>query len=135
VQGVWSWETTANEPLLFKFTGIAKPWFAAIKMPGSEQMKYLHEFFASIKWWELRPDDSLIETPSNDPAKYISASKNNEVAIVYLPVGGAVSIKIDIIKAEWFNPRTGQIQAAQATQNKFHAPDEKDWVLKLHLKK
>jgi hypothetical protein len=135
VQGVWSWETTANEPLLFKFTGIAKPWFAAIKMPGSEQMKYLHEFFAAIKWWELRPDDSLIETPSNDPAKYISASKNNEVTIVYLPVGGAVSMKIDIKKAEWFNPRTGQIQAAQATQNKFHAPDEKDWVLKLHLKK
>ncbi len=133
--GVWSWETEAKEPLIHGGTGIAKPWFAAMKMPGSEQMKYLHEFFASIKWWELRPDNSLVELPSNDPAKYISASKNNEVAIVYLPVGGEISIKTNIIKAEWFNPRTGQIQAAESTQNKFHAPDEKDWVLKLHLKK
>lgn len=135
VHGVWSWEIEAKEPLLHAGTGIAKPWHEAMKMPGSEQMKYLHEFFASVKWWELRPDDSLVEAQSNEPAKHISASRNNNVAMVYLPVGGEVIIKANVTNGEWFNPRTGQRQAAKSEQNKFRAPDEKDWVLKLNLKK
>ena len=132
--GVWSWETEPKEPLLHAGTGIAKPWHEAMKMPGSEQMKYMYEFFASIKWWELKPDDSLVEKQSNEPAKHISISKNYELAVAYLPVGGEVTIKTKFTKSEWFNPRTGQMQAAIAEQNKFRAPDDKDWLLKLTLR-
>lgn len=132
--GIWSWETEPKEPLLHAGTGIAKPWYEAMNMPGSEQMKFLHEFFASIKWWELKPDHSLLESQSGEASKYISVSKNNEVVVAYLPVGGEVTIKTNFTKSEWFNPRNGQMQAASAEQNKFRAPDDKDWVLKILLR-
>ena len=133
--GIWSWETEPKEPLLHAGTGIAKPWHEAMKMPGSEQMKFLHDFFASIKWWELHPETSIVQSQSNNPAKFNSASINTEVAVIYLPVGGEAFTKIIYSKAEWFNPRTGQFQSAQAEQNIFRAPDENDWILKLTLKK
>ena len=122
-QGIWSWETTANEPLQFKFTGIAKPWIEAIKMPGSGQMKILYEFLTSVNWWELRPDHSIIETKIFEPAEQISASRNSSFAVIYLPIGGSVKTTINSIKAEWFNPRTGQTQIATEKNNIFDSPD------------
>jgi hypothetical protein len=134
--GIWSWETDPKEPLLHKGTGIAKPWKEAMKLPGSEQMKYLHELFASLRWWELRPDPSLIGTQAVEPAKFIAASRTvrGNAAVVYLPVGGEVAINATIEKAEWFNPRTGQWSTAKNEQGKFQAPDQQDWLLKLRLK-
>ncbi len=135
--GIWSWETEPKEPLLHKGTGIAKPWFEAMKLPGSQQMKYLHEVFASLRWWELRPAPSLLDEQANEAAKFIAASRTvrGDAAFVYLPVGGEVIIKATVIKAEWFNPRTGQRQTTQPQQGKFRAPDAQDWGLLLRLRK
>ena len=134
--GIWSWEIAPQEPLLHQGTGIAKPWFEAMKLPGSGQMKFMHELFAALRWWALRPAASLIEGQSNEPAKFIAASKTlrGDEAIIYLPVGGEVTIKAVVTKAEWFNPRDGQRQSAQAEQSKFRAPDAQDWVLQLQLR-
>lgn len=135
--GIWSWEIEPKEPLLHKGTGIAKPWFEAMKLPGSEQMKYLHELFASLRWWELRPDATLVRGQSNDPAKFIAAGRttSGDAALLYLPVGGNVNVNATITRAEWFNPRNGQRQAATAEQGSFRAPDAQDWVLQLQLRK
>ena len=133
--GVWSWEIEPKEPLLHKGTGIAKPWFDAMKLPGSQQMKFMHEFFASLKWWDLRPDPTLIETQSSDPAKFIAAAKtvNGDVAVLYFPSGGEVEINAGL-QAQWFDPRNGQWQAALREGNKFRTPTPQDWLLKLKLK-
>jgi hypothetical protein len=133
--GVWSWEVEPKEPLLHRGTGLAKPWLEAMNLPGSLQMKYLHEFFASLQWWELRPDASLISNQSNHPAHYIAAAKtlSNAVAVIYFPVGGEAAIKVSGA-AQWFDPRTGQWQAAKRERNIFRTPTEKDWVLKVQMK-
>ena len=134
--GIWSWEIEPREPLLHKGTGIAKPWFEAMNLPGSGHMKYLAEVFAGLRWWELRPDTALIESQSKDAGKFIAAAKTlrGEAALIYLPVGGEVTITAAVASAEWFNPRNGQIQAAAAAQNTYRAPDEQDWLLKLRLR-
>lgn len=134
-QGMQSYAENYKSEQLHKGTGIAKPWFDAMKLPGSQQMKFLHEFFASMKWWELRPDASLVETQSGDPAKFIAAAKTlrGDTAVVYFPAGGEVTIKA-LTPAEWFDPRTGQWQAANKEGDNFRAPTTQDWLLKLKLK-
>jgi hypothetical protein len=133
--GVWSWEVEPKEPLLHKGTGIAKPWFDAMNLPGSLQMKFLHEFFASLKWWELRPAPSLVASQSSDPAKFIAAAKtrSGDVAVLYFPAGGEITIN-NTKQAQWFDPRTGQWQTANSQSGKFQTPNTQDWVLKMKLR-
>ena len=54
--GVWSWESTPKEPQEHGGTGVAKPWFEAMDLPGSFQLKHLSDLFTSLRWWQLRPD-------------------------------------------------------------------------------
>jgi len=139
--GVWSWHTAVGQPPTdHPTTGVAKTWREALPFPGSTQMKYLEEFFTSLAWWTLRPDDGLLaEQPGReDPARYISASRSEsgDLAVIYLPVGGEVGIVEKILKkgllAVWFDPRTGKRTPIQSSaQNLFLAPDQQDWVLLL----
>ena len=56
--------------------------------------------------------------------------------MLYLPVGGEVTLKAGALpaglRAEWFDPRTGQRTPAEgAGPGTFRAPDEQDWMLVL----
>ncbi len=138
--GVWSWQTTAGVPLNHERSGEAKPWQQAIQLPGSTQMRYVAEVFESLPWWRLRPAPSLLakQPGANDPARFVSASlsADNDAAVFYLPVGGAIELSAalppGLSHAEWFDPRTGESQPAQRTGNGYRAPDQQDWVLVLH---
>jgi hypothetical protein len=140
--GVWSWHTKPGEPPTdHPTTGAAKTWREALPLPGSTQMKYLGEMFRSIAWWELVPDERLLTAQPGgaDPAQHVSASRSDkgDLALLYLPVGGKVTLRPGVLaaglRAEWFDPRTGQRSVVKdAAGNPFTAPDTKDWVLLLH---
>ncbi|MCX7047678.1 MAG: DUF4038 domain-containing protein, partial [Candidatus Sumerlaeota bacterium] len=140
--GIWSWPETPQTPIEHAGTGVAKPWREAMNFPGSTQMGYMVELFTSVEWWRLRPDEKLIAQPpqgSEDAARYMSAarSEKGDLAMIYLPVGGAVTINAQSLaqglKAEWFDPRSGKrTPAASAQANEYKAPDEMDWVLVFH---
>jgi Protein of unknown function (DUF4038)/Domain of unknown function (DUF5060)/Putative collagen-binding domain of a collagenase len=142
--GVWSWHTAAGQPPTdHPNTGTAKTWREALSFPGSRQMKYLDEFFSSIAWWTLRPDDNLIakQSDGNNPAEHVSGarSESGDLAVFYLPVGGRLNLKKGALKnrlqAEWFNPRAGQRTSIKgSTQEVLHSPDQQDWVLLLRNK-
>jgi hypothetical protein len=142
--GVWSWHTAVGQPPTdHPDTGVAKTWREALSFPGSTQMKYLADFFTSIPWWTLRPDDNLlVEQPAReDPARHISASRSEQgnLAVVYLPVGGELRLSPGVLgqdlTGEWFDPRTGRrAPAVQVEPNTFRAPEEQDWVLLLRVK-
>jgi hypothetical protein len=139
--GIWSWESEAKVPLNHNGSGVAKPWQEAMALPGSTHMKHLAALFTSLPWWQLRPDAEglLAAQPGRDePARHVAAARteNGDVALLYLPVGGAVTLKSGALsnspQAEWFDPRTGARTPAQAAgQGTFHAPDAQDWVLLL----
>jgi len=142
--GVWSWHTAVGQPPTdHPDTGVAKTWREALSFPGSTQMKYLADFFTSIPWWTLRPDDNLlVEQPGREnPARHISASRSEQgnLAVVYLPVGGELRLSPGVLgqdlTGEWFDPRTGRrAPAVQVEPNTFRAPEEQDWVLLLRVK-
>ena len=103
-------------------------------------MKYLEEFFTSLHWWELSPDNDLLaEQPAGeDPIRHVSASRSEkgDLELLYLPVGGEVKLKAGSmtsgLKATWFDPRNGKRMATQpVSENRFRAPDQNDWVLLL----
>jgi hypothetical protein len=136
--GLWSWQRKAGEePPDHKGTGVAKTWREALDLPGSTHMKYVADLFTSLPWWRLRPYQGLLggQPGGNDPAKHVAAawSEDGDLAVIYLPVGGEVRLKVDQLadglKSEWFDPRTGKRKEAKGDPGKYRAPDDQDWVL------
>ena len=97
---------------------------------------HIVDFFTSISWWELEPDDTFIQIPKEcaEQRIYASRSKKGDLAVVYFSVGCEITVKPGALKeglkAEWFNPRDGSRTPARSHQpNVYRAPDEQDWAL------
>jgi hypothetical protein len=113
--GIWSWELSPEVPMNHPSTGVALPWFEAMKLPGSTSMKHLKALFSSLDWWTLLPDQELIaEQPGVvSPQDFIAAARSEDgsLALVYIPEGGKVTLKMEGMKlpvtAQWFDPATG----------------------------
>jgi hypothetical protein len=114
VHGVWSWEVVPREPLNHQGTGIARPWHQAAGLPGSFHMRNMADLMQSLPWWRLRPaQDLLVDQPGgDDPARFVSAARTEDggVAVLYLPVGGSVRIRTDLLLpgtvARWYEAST-----------------------------
>lgn len=88
--GVWSWETEPAEPQEHGGTGVARPWFEAIRLPGSESVRHLSGLFRSLPWWELRPAPGLAEPAGEEgpgdpgPAHIVYTRERDGRAILYV---------------------------------------------------
>jgi len=139
--GIWSWELSAEEPMNHAGSGVAPPWFEAMKLPGSTSMKHLKALFSSLEWWTLLPDPELVaEQPGVvSPRNFIAAAKSEDdsLALVYIPEGEQVTLKVEGMKlpasAQWFDPATGALSGAgevrAADRQAFDAHTEGDRVL------
>jgi hypothetical protein len=97
---------------------------------------HIVDFFTSLCWWELEPDDTFIQIPKEcaEHRIYASRSKKGDLAVVYFSVGCEITVKPGALKgglkAEWFDPRNGSRTPARSHQpNVYRAPDEQDWAL------
>lgn len=134
--GIWSWETAPSVPLNHDGSGLAKPWYEAKDLPGSEGIKHLANLFTSIEWWTLRPAADLVQNQADDPFRFIgaAASPDGRLAVLYLPVGGTVQLDVSLLTgertAQWYSPREGVYSPAESrSASTFAAPDSADWVL------
>jgi hypothetical protein len=95
--------------------------------------------FASLEWWELRPDPALIVDQPGDQntAAYVSAARsiNKDWALLYLPVGQTISLRPEELARptflRWFNPRSGQSSATVRLSQlplSITPPDHRDWI-------
>jgi hypothetical protein len=117
------------------------PWKKALAMPGAEQMKYLHDFFATNDFWRLRPASMfVVNQPGNEkPSRFVAAARTDakDIMIVYVPEDRTIEIKLDSLPPSpdvtWVNPRTGENSPAVAvvttTTCQFPTPGEGDWLL------
>ncbi|HEY9175179.1 MAG TPA: glycoside hydrolase family 140 protein [Verrucomicrobiae bacterium] len=132
-----------NNPLL--------PWTQAIDQPGAGQMQFGRWLIESRPFLTRVPDDSVIVTdrvPTSVPGagRYRFVATRDEAgsyAMVYAPVGRAFKVRMDkisgpVVKAWWFNPRTGEATAFGEFPNRgereFISPnpgENLDWVLVL----
>ena len=96
-----------------------------------QQLKYLATFIKHIKFWEMQPTDSLVNT-----GKAFTIASKNEI-VSYLPDGGKIVLDLASVKgvlsAQWFNTRNGvfdkEFQVNGGELIGFNAPDDNDWAL------
>lgn len=111
------------------------------EMTMLELYGHLYDFFTSITWWTLQPEPGLVSSfmPTSKAAGNASpalAARNpaGDLAVVYLPEGGVVTLKGELLKdglrPMWFSPRDGGIRVARALRTRvYRTPDHHDWVL------
>jgi hypothetical protein len=134
--GLWGWHDRPMEALNHNGLGVGQPWHVALDLPGSHHMRHLAMLVNSIKWWTLRPDPALVAgRPSGPPPVSASRAEVGDLALVYLPTGGPVTLDQSRFEADltptWFNPRTAERSAAISTRSTFTPPGPGDWVLVL----
>lgn len=136
--GIWSWEISPAIPMNHGGTGMAQPWFEAMKFPGSTDMKHVRDFFSSLEWWTLRPAPSLVvEQPGDrDSAEFVALARSEKgsYAVLYMPVGQHTRINVSELApsavVRWFNPRTGvwSNPVPVGSDGSIVAPDSNDWA-------
>lgn len=144
-QGIWGWHTKVQAPADHVSTGLGSPWYVAKDLPGAFSMKYLHEFFKAIDWWRLVPAQEILTSqPGKEvPSQFVAAAKSKagDLAVVYMPEGGSVTLKTDSLKkgalSRWYHPRTGGwLEAGKVGKSPqtFKTVDRNDWVLLIEAK-
>jgi hypothetical protein len=129
---IWVWGEEALPAPNHANIGVVQPWRAGVETPGLTGMAILKQFFAGLRWTELEPSQGLIATQpgEGDPNHFITAAQTPDgtQSVLYLPIGGTVTLTRSDGPARWFNPRSGEWSAASGS-TAFTAPDEQDWVL------
>jgi hypothetical protein len=114
------------------------------EMTMLELYGHIYDFFTSITWWTLRPDTNLVVSvephPSakapakGKPRTFAARSAEGDLAAIYLPGGGVVSLKDELLKDQlkplWYSPRDGGMRNARALRSRvYRTPTAEDWVL------
>ncbi|MBT4141220.1 MAG: DUF4038 domain-containing protein, partial [Candidatus Latescibacteria bacterium] len=141
--GVWGWDDGSGPPMDHPNSGTPLPWRDALIMEGAEQMRHLRDAFDIVEWWRLRPaPEVLAEQPGEeDVHNHILISKTNtsDYIVAYTPQGKPIKINMSGLPsrlgAVWYNPRTGEPEAAAPNEDGdvriYDTPDDEDWLLVL----
>src|SRR5262249_19335298 len=96
-------------------------------------VEIMHDFLASLRYWELKPDPALVSQGS------LCLANPGVEYVIYRQDGAPIVIDCSkaqpgtTFKAEWLNTRTGAKTTsgtvAAARQLSFNCPDPNDWVL------
>ena len=105
-------------------------WNTDLHTPGATEMTHVRTFWNPIAWWEMEPDNSLVNGG-------FCLAKSGQEYIVYLPDGGSVSVNLSAasgsLGVEWFNPRSGLTTSGGTVtgggSRNFTAQDTNDWIL------
>lgn len=105
-------------------------WRRWFQSDGAAQMKILGDFFRSIEWWKLTPDQSVfVHEIKGNVAGY---SQDGNWLLAYLTADQQATIRLDKIKSKhvsawWMNPLTGNKSKAgeydTSKQYTFHLPN------------
>lgn len=127
----------------------SKEWKNALNLPGSVGMTHWGDFFRSIRWYDLVPDQKhqivtrgLGEFNGLD---FVSSaiSTDGNMILAYLPVHSTITVdmtKMNGAKAtsKWFNPSDGTYSIvgdiSTNAAKEFTSPTGDDWLLVLETK-
>ena len=136
-------------------------WQSHLDTPGADQIKYWKDFFLSIPWQDLVPDEDHsvltagtgsfgnLETRVSE-SDYATAAKtpDGSTVVVYVPTARTMTIDMAKLrgpaKARWFDPSNGTYQdvsgkpVANSGSHQFTTPgknhdNDGDWVLLLQV--
>lgn len=131
---IWGF-TTKPEPY-FPFV-----WQEALHHEGANQIRFLKELRLKRDFYSFRPAPELAED-DDSIGGHIAAGRGEKYAYIYTPQGQPIRANLNllggnIIRASWFNPRTGEETFYKLFPPKaalFAAPTHgEDWVLVLEI--
>jgi hypothetical protein len=105
-------------------------WRNSLAAPGAAQVGIFRKVAEKLPWWDLVPDQSLLESDAGKGAQLVLAARGSRGgwAAVYVPEPAAVSVRVPELlaarqfTAAWVDPRTGETAArADARGSKFSA--------------
>ena len=120
-----------------------RPWYEAIQLPGSGQMRHARDLLLSRPYLERIPDQSMIVSEVGAGTRHVQATRDGlgRYALVYLPAGEKVELDAGQLSGEklsayWFDPRTGAakfIGLLDRQERMAFTPPQggPDWVLVL----
>lgn len=118
-------------------------WQAAMDLPGASQMKHLRHLLESRPLLDRVPDQSVIVENNLAPAERVQATRGKDYLLVYTAAGKAFTAHLGkisgkVLRATWFDPRTGKSESAGTMENtgtRLFTPPQSgyglDWVLVL----
>gem|GEM_PF-2519357 len=129
---IWSFNTKRQE--YWPYT-----WKEVLEHEGANEVQYVKKLRLSRNYFDFHPAPELIADHAKGLA-YQCAGKGSDYAFIYTPLGLPINANIermgsDIIKASWFNPRTGEEQVYKIlpAKNTCFVPPSygpgNDWVL------
>ena len=95
---------------------VTEDWKKAVHCEGAQQLRHFRDFWESVRWWEMSPDDSVIQPAKDFQAVAVSNRDASRVA-VYFPEAKAVRLTMQdkgfkTAKGTWLDPRNGKRQEA-----------------------
>ena len=133
---IWQMYAPHREPV----NGPHYPWYVAIDLPGSGQLKYLRQLIEARPMFDRVPDQTLITDALNANDR-IQATRGKDYILVYSAQGKKFTVSTNKISgkeliARWYNPKNGEIKDAgrftRQAQQEFSPPTSgygHDWVL------
>lgn len=120
-------------------------WEASLDDEGRNDMRHAIDFFATIDWWTLIPDQqtNVITAGLGTGTNRVTVATNaaRDMLVAYLPEGAATitldrsKFSVSSIQWQWFNPRAGGLTNMGGFSNSgstnLTKPDGNDWVLLL----
>jgi hypothetical protein len=118
-------------------------WQAALDLPGATQMQFVRRLIESRPMLERVPDQSLLVDSTTVAAERVQATRGRDYIFVYSAVGKPFMLRLGtiagaVLRAVWFDPRTGNVQSVAIIENAgtrlFTPPRSgygQDWVLVL----
>ena len=110
-QPIWQFTDQTRKMLSAK---TYQNWQEGMELPGASQVGLLKKLMESHSMLDLVPDQSLITAGQGDCGSYSCAIRGKSQAFVYIPTGNKTTVHLGVIagktfKANWFDPRTGNI--------------------------
>jgi len=100
-------------------------WKQAIDLPGAFHMGHMKKLLTRYPWYRLVPDQDskLVKEGCGEKGAYTPAAidADGRFALVYVPEGQKITVATGPlngarVRAQWFDPRTGQYDAAGETK-------------------
>ena len=143
---IWQmWRPGLGPPFLAR-----RPWYEALHLPASSQMRHARDLLLSRPFLSRVPDQSLIASEPGAGTYHLQATRDADgrYALIYIPAirsrpfqAGSIELDLSSLSGErlagfWFDPRTGLAQAFGAFDKRdrmrFTPPEGgPDWVLVL----
>lgn len=113
-------------------------WREALNLPGAAQMGYMKQFFESLPWQTLKPNQKLLAGFNWENRRHITVMANQDlsIALAYSPAGRTIRWVAKLLKgrklhAFWFDPTNGGLTETGLVQSgHYPVPDKgQDWLL------